>query len=47
LEVLVADELCILERLVGGEVSDEPAIAERVSIAIEHKHAATVARECK
>jgi hypothetical protein len=47
LEILAADNLGVLARLVCGEVRDESTIAERCGIAIEHKHAAGATRKRK
>jgi hypothetical protein len=46
-EVVGADKHCVLARLVGGKMCDEPAITERGGIAVEHEHTASVAFERK
>jgi hypothetical protein len=45
LQVVTTDECGILRGLVRGEVSNEPPVAERGGVAVEHKQAPSVAWE--
>ena len=46
-QVVAAHELCVLQRLVGCEVRQQPPIAPGGGVAIEHQHAATMPGQCE
>jgi hypothetical protein len=46
-QVVAAHQLCVLQRLVGGEVRHQPPIAPGGGVAVEHQHAAAVPGQCE